>query len=149
VYQLSPLYLIHKKSARTSQTTQSLHVTKSKWLMPFRDIIFIYCENHTKHTNMKDFSHLLGKYQGTTKTWHGPHSQSWRRSASPPVHVRTSQRLSGNAATLCSNLRHPQNQSSSSPPPQKQSVHPHCDHVTALSHDGPSVNVSTIPIIVV
>jgi hypothetical protein len=39
------------KSVRTSQETHYVSATKSNRLMMFREIIVVYCENHTEHVN--------------------------------------------------------------------------------------------------
>jgi hypothetical protein len=38
-------------SVRTSQETHYIFATKPNRLMLFREIIAVYCENHTEHTN--------------------------------------------------------------------------------------------------
>jgi hypothetical protein len=45
--------LIFKNSARTIKKTQRFTITKMNWLMPFKDIIPVYSENHTKPINTK------------------------------------------------------------------------------------------------
>jgi hypothetical protein len=42
---------IYKNSVRTSQETHYVSATKPNRLMLFREIIAVYCENHTEHTN--------------------------------------------------------------------------------------------------
>jgi hypothetical protein len=42
---------IFKNSVRTSQETHYISTTKLSRLMLFGEIIAIYCENHTEHTN--------------------------------------------------------------------------------------------------
>jgi hypothetical protein len=37
-----------KNSVRTSQQTHYVSVTKANWLMPFKEIIALYCKNHIK-----------------------------------------------------------------------------------------------------
>jgi hypothetical protein len=48
-YGLKFFYTLYKDSARTLQVTQWVSITQSNQLMLFREIIAIYCENHTKH----------------------------------------------------------------------------------------------------
>jgi hypothetical protein len=36
---------------RTSQETYYLSVTEPNWVMPFRETVAVYCENHTEHTD--------------------------------------------------------------------------------------------------
>jgi hypothetical protein len=38
-------------SVHTSQETHYVSATKPNRLMPFREIIAVYCENHTEHVN--------------------------------------------------------------------------------------------------
>jgi hypothetical protein len=40
-----------KNSVLTSKKTQPASMTTINWLMLFREIIAVYSENHTKHTN--------------------------------------------------------------------------------------------------
>jgi hypothetical protein len=40
-----------KSSVRTSQETHYVSATKPNGLMLFREIIAVYCENHTEHIN--------------------------------------------------------------------------------------------------
>jgi hypothetical protein len=42
---------VYINSVRTSQETHYVFVTKPNRLMLFREIIAVYCENHTEHTN--------------------------------------------------------------------------------------------------
>jgi hypothetical protein len=43
--------LTFKNLVPTSQKTHCISITKTNWLMLFREIITVYCENHTEHTN--------------------------------------------------------------------------------------------------
>jgi hypothetical protein len=45
-------HLIFKHFVRTSQETHYVSATKPNRLMLFREIITVYCENHTEHTNL-------------------------------------------------------------------------------------------------
>jgi hypothetical protein len=45
------IQIIYKDSVRTSQETYYVSATKPNWLMLFGEIIAVYCENHTEHTN--------------------------------------------------------------------------------------------------
>jgi hypothetical protein len=40
-----------QSSDRTSQETHNVFATKPNRLMLFREIIAVYCENHTEHIN--------------------------------------------------------------------------------------------------
>jgi hypothetical protein len=42
---------VYLYSVRTSQETQYVSATKPNRLMLFREIIAVYCENHTEHIN--------------------------------------------------------------------------------------------------
>jgi hypothetical protein len=42
---------IYKNSVRTSQETHYVSATKPNRLMPFKETVAVYCENHTEHTN--------------------------------------------------------------------------------------------------
>jgi hypothetical protein len=44
----------------TPQETYYVSATKPNWLMLFREIIAVYCENHTEHTDTL----CVGKMQG-------------------------------------------------------------------------------------
>jgi hypothetical protein len=35
----------------TIQETWCVHITETSWLMPLREVIAVYCENHMKHIN--------------------------------------------------------------------------------------------------
>jgi hypothetical protein len=41
-------YIIFKNPVRTAKKTQLSTITKISWLMPFKEIIAVYGENHTK-----------------------------------------------------------------------------------------------------
>jgi hypothetical protein len=41
----------YKNSVSTAQKTHSMAITETNRLMLFREIIAVYCENHTVHTN--------------------------------------------------------------------------------------------------
>jgi hypothetical protein len=43
--------ILYNNSVRTSQETHHITAAKPNRLMLFKEIIAIYCENHTKHTN--------------------------------------------------------------------------------------------------
>jgi hypothetical protein len=40
-----------KNSVRTAKKTQLFTITKINWLTPFKEIIAVYTENHTKPTS--------------------------------------------------------------------------------------------------
>jgi hypothetical protein len=42
-----------KNSVRTAKKTQHFTITKINWLTLFKEIIAVYCENHTKPINTK------------------------------------------------------------------------------------------------
>jgi hypothetical protein len=42
-----------KNSVRTAKKTPHFTVTEINRLTPFKEIIAVYSENHTKHTNIK------------------------------------------------------------------------------------------------
>jgi hypothetical protein len=42
---------VNTDSVRTSQETHYVTATKPNQLMLFREIIAVYCENHTEHLN--------------------------------------------------------------------------------------------------
>jgi hypothetical protein len=42
-----------KNSVRTTKKTQHFTITKINWLTLFKEIIAVYSEKHTKHTNTK------------------------------------------------------------------------------------------------
>jgi hypothetical protein len=42
---------MYKNSVRTSQETHYVYAAKVNRLMPFKEIIAVYCENHAKHAN--------------------------------------------------------------------------------------------------
>jgi hypothetical protein len=45
-------FMMHyENSARTSQETRHVSATKPSRLILFREIIAVYCENHTEHIN--------------------------------------------------------------------------------------------------
>jgi hypothetical protein len=48
---LKLVFIIFKHSVLTSKKTQSTTIAKINQLMPFREIIAIYSENHVKPTN--------------------------------------------------------------------------------------------------
>jgi hypothetical protein len=61
--------IIFKNSVRTAKKTVHFTITKINWLTLFKEIIAVYCENHTKHIN-KLFGHnaeLGGIYVVTTE----------------------------------------------------------------------------------
>jgi hypothetical protein len=41
----------HTDTVRTSQETHHVSATKPNRLMPFRETVAVYCENHTEHTD--------------------------------------------------------------------------------------------------
>jgi hypothetical protein len=41
----------YKNPVRTSQETHYVTATKRSWLMLFEEIVAVYCENHTEHTD--------------------------------------------------------------------------------------------------
>jgi hypothetical protein len=43
--------IIFNNSVRTAKKTPHFTVTKINWLTLFNEIIAVYCENHSKHTN--------------------------------------------------------------------------------------------------
>jgi hypothetical protein len=43
---------LYKSSVCTSQETHHASATEVNWLMLFREIIAIYCENHMKNTHI-------------------------------------------------------------------------------------------------
>jgi hypothetical protein len=45
------LNTLNKDSVRTSKETKPVSITTISCLMPFTEMIVIYCENSTKHTN--------------------------------------------------------------------------------------------------
>jgi hypothetical protein len=45
--------IIFKNSVRTAKKTQHFTITKINWLKLFKEIIFAYIQNHTKHINTK------------------------------------------------------------------------------------------------
>jgi predicted Zn-dependent protease with MMP-like domain len=45
------LYGLYENSVRTSQETHYVSATKPNRLMLFREMISVYCENHTEHIN--------------------------------------------------------------------------------------------------
>jgi hypothetical protein len=45
--------MFFKNSARTSKRTPHFTITKINWLTLFKEIIAVYTENHTRHTNTK------------------------------------------------------------------------------------------------
>jgi hypothetical protein len=45
------LKLIYKNTVRTSQETYYVSATKPSRLMPFRETVAIYYENHMEHTD--------------------------------------------------------------------------------------------------
>jgi hypothetical protein len=56
VFKFNPLKtklvcMIFKNSVRTSKRTPHFTITKINWLMLFKEIIAVYCENHTKPIN--------------------------------------------------------------------------------------------------
>jgi hypothetical protein len=45
--------MLVKKSVHTSKRTPHFTITKINWLMPFKEIITVYSENHAKPINTK------------------------------------------------------------------------------------------------
>jgi hypothetical protein len=45
------LQIIYKNSVRTSQKTHYVSARKPSRLKLFRETVYVYCENHTEHTN--------------------------------------------------------------------------------------------------
>jgi hypothetical protein len=45
--------VIYTNSVRTSQKTHYVSATETNRLMPFRETVDVYCENHTEHTNTR------------------------------------------------------------------------------------------------
>jgi hypothetical protein len=43
---------VYINSVRTSKETHYVSATKTNRLMPFRETVAVYFENHTKHTNI-------------------------------------------------------------------------------------------------
>jgi hypothetical protein len=57
-FSLNPLkmkliYILFKNSVCTSKRTPTFTITKINWLMPFKEIIAVYSENHAKPINTK------------------------------------------------------------------------------------------------
>jgi hypothetical protein len=57
-----------QSSVRTSQETHYVSATKTNRLMLFREIIAVYCENHTEHTNA--LCGQNGRIILTLNNWH-------------------------------------------------------------------------------
>jgi hypothetical protein len=47
------VYILYKNSVRTSKRTPLFTITKINWLTPFKEMIAVYNENHTKPINTK------------------------------------------------------------------------------------------------
>jgi hypothetical protein len=47
------VFVIFKKSLRTSKTTPHFAIAKINWLKLFKEIIAVYSQNHTKPLNKK------------------------------------------------------------------------------------------------
>jgi hypothetical protein len=45
--------MLFKNSVRTSKRTPHFTITKINWLMPFREIVAVYSENHAKAIDTK------------------------------------------------------------------------------------------------
>lgn len=64
--------IIFKAPLLTSKKAQRVCVTRINWLILFKEISTVYCENHTKHTQI-----LTAKCRVTSP------SKSWKSSARP------------------------------------------------------------------
>jgi hypothetical protein len=64
--------MLFKNPVRTSKRTSHFTITKINWLTLFKEMIAVYTEDHTKHTNaecnVSDEQMLLA---GTTDLWKG------------------------------------------------------------------------------
>jgi len=47
------LFIIFKNSVRTSKRTQHFTITKTNWLMQFKEVTVVYTEKHKKYKNTK------------------------------------------------------------------------------------------------
>jgi hypothetical protein len=47
------VYILFKNSVRTSKRTPTFTITKINWLIPFKERIAVYRENHSKPINTK------------------------------------------------------------------------------------------------
>jgi hypothetical protein len=62
--------MLFKNSVRTSKRTPHFTITKIDWLALFKEIIAVYFEKHTKHTNKIGYIQLPTSKADGTYSYH-------------------------------------------------------------------------------